>query len=147
MGVPPYCTMRQLQLCIVARDSQTYLGDEDLVAGGEAGGYPLAVLVEGAGADGQDLGLVQLLDRALREEDARGSLGLGLYPLDQDAVEEGSNGLDGLDRGRLFAQVISRVRRSGAGKTTYHCGGGRRIDAGSRRRGARLEEKSWREEW
>lgn len=79
----------------------TYLRDEDLVAGLHAGGYPLAVLVKGARADGQDLGLVEVLHGALGEDDARGSLGLGLYPLDQDAVEKGSNGLDGLDRGRL----------------------------------------------
>ena len=76
------------------RDRETYLGDQDLVAIGNAHGKTLAILVEGTGADGENLGLVLLLDTALREEDTRGSLGLGLDALDQDAVQEGSEGLD-----------------------------------------------------
>lgn len=72
----------------------TYLRNENLVTGGDAHGETLAVLVEGTGANGENLGLVLLLDTALREEDAGGGLGLGLDALDQDAVEEGSKALD-----------------------------------------------------
>lgn len=79
----------------------TELRDQDLVARGNTHRQTLAVLVEGTGADGENLGLVLLLDTALREEDTRGSLGLGLDALDQDAVQEGGEGLD-VTEGRLF---------------------------------------------
>lgn len=72
----------------------TYLGDEDLVAGSDTHGDTLAVTVNKTGADSEDLSLVLLLDSSLGEEDAGGSLGLGLDALDQDAVQEGSKGLD-----------------------------------------------------
>lgn len=72
----------------------TYHGDQDLVTGGNTHGHALAITVEGTGADGENLGLVLLLDAALREEDTGGSLGLGLDALDQDAVHEGSKALD-----------------------------------------------------
>lgn len=72
----------------------TYLGDEDLVTSGNAHGETLAFLVEETGANSEDMGLVLLLDGRLREEDTGGSLGLGLDALDQDAVQEGGEGLD-----------------------------------------------------
>ena len=76
------------------RAIQTYLRDQDTVAGGDAHGEALAVLVEDTGANSEDLGLVLLLDAALGQEDTGGSLGLGLDALDQDAVQEGSKVLD-----------------------------------------------------
>lgn len=79
-----------------------YLGDQDAVALADAHGQAVALLVEQAGADGEDLGLVELLDARLGEEDAAGSLGLGLDALDQDAVEEGREGADGANRSGLF---------------------------------------------
>jgi hypothetical protein len=82
----------------------TELGDQDLVAGLHADGNALALLVVRAGADSQDLGLVQLLDGSLGQEDAGGGLSLGLEALHQDAVEERGKGADGLE-GRLSAMV------------------------------------------
>ena len=74
----------------------TELGDQDLVAGLDGGSNALAIAVEGTGANGENLGLVELLDGRLGEKDAAGGLGLGLDALDQDAVEQGSERLDGL---------------------------------------------------
>lgn len=77
------------------------LGDQDLVARLNADGDAVAGLVECAGADSEDLGLVELLDGGLGQEDAGGGLGLGLEALDEHAVEEGGEGADGLE-GRLL---------------------------------------------
>lgn len=74
----------------------TELGDQDLVADLDGGSNALAITVEGTGANGENLGLVELLDGRLGEEDATGGLGLGLDALDQDAVEQGNERLDGL---------------------------------------------------
>jgi hypothetical protein len=76
------------------KPDKTYLRNENLVTSGNAHGKSLAVTVDGAGANGQNLGLVLLLDAALREEDTGGSLGLGLDALDEDTVQEGSEVLD-----------------------------------------------------
>lgn len=83
------------------------MGDQDAVAGSDAHRGPLAVLVQAAGADGEDLGLVELLDARLGQEDAAGGLGLGLDALDQDAVQEGDEGADGLERGGLNGDKVS----------------------------------------
>jgi len=85
-----------------------YRGDQDPVAGLHAHGQPLALLVQGAGADGEDLGLVELLDARLGQEDAGRGLGLGLDALDQDAVQERHERLDGSDGGGLFLQEERR---------------------------------------
>lgn len=82
----------------------TYLRNQNLVAGLHAGGDALAILIECAGADGEDLCLVELLNGAVGEEDASCSLGLGLDALDEDAVEEGRDAADRLD-GRLAFSV------------------------------------------
>jgi hypothetical protein len=63
--------------------------------------HDLALLVETARANGQDSRLVQLLDGRLWEEDAAGGLGFGLDALDEDAVQERRQGLDGLESGGL----------------------------------------------
>jgi hypothetical protein len=70
------------------------LRNEDLVTGVDTHGDTLAVAVKETGANGEDLGLVLLLDGSLGEEDTGGSLGLGLDALNQDAVQEGGEGLD-----------------------------------------------------
>lgn len=80
----------------------TYLRDKDAVASVDTHGETLAVLVEGTGANGENLGLVEVLNGGLGEEDAGGSLGLGLDALDEDAVKEGDEGLDGADGGGLW---------------------------------------------
>jgi hypothetical protein len=85
----------------------TELGNEDLVTGLDAQRYPLAVLVVEAGADGEDLALVELLDGAVGEEDAGGGLGLGLHALHQNAVEERCEGLDVLEHGLMEGEGVS----------------------------------------
>lgn len=82
------------------------LGNQDLVAGLDAQRNALAILVLETGADGEDLALVELLDGAVGEEDAGGGLGLGLHALHEDAVEEGSEGLDVLEH-RLGGLMVS----------------------------------------
>ena len=88
--------------------SLAYLRNQDLVASRHAHAYPLALLVQSAGSYCQNLGLVEVLDRAVGQENASGSLGLGLDPLDQDAVEEGSQRLDGFDRDVRLKQPSAR---------------------------------------
>ena len=78
------------------------LGDEDAVASADAHGDALAVAGEGAGADGKHLGLIQLLDAGLGQEDAAGGLGLGLDPLHQHPVQQRHQRLDRADGGGLF---------------------------------------------
>lgn len=74
----------------------TKLGDQNLVARLDRRSNALSIAVKGTGANSQNLGLVELLDGGLGEEDTAGGLGLGLDALDEDAVEEGCEGLDGL---------------------------------------------------
>ena len=86
----------------------TYLGDQHAVAVLNTHRQPLALAVERAGADGQDLALVELLDARLGEEDARGGLGLGLDALHEHAVEQGDESLDGAERGGLVdTRIVS----------------------------------------
>ena len=58
-------------------------------------------------SNSEDLGLVELLDAGLGQEDAAGSLGLGLDALDEDTVKEGSKSSDGLDGGGLQRNNVS----------------------------------------
>lgn len=89
----------------------TYLGDEDLVTSGDAHGETIAILVEETGANSENMGLILLLDGSLREEDTGGSLGLGLDALDQDAVQEGGEGLD-VAEDRLKDDMLVHCRRN-----------------------------------
>lgn len=75
--------------------ARTYRGDQDTVANGDAHGQSVSLLVHSPRANSQNLGLIQLLDAGLGKEDAAGSLGLGLDALDEDAVQERSEGSDG----------------------------------------------------
>jgi hypothetical protein len=72
-------------------------GNQDLVALPDAHGQAVPGLVEAAGADGQDAGLVEFLDGGFGEEEPAGSFGVGFDALDEDAVEEGGEGADGFD--------------------------------------------------
>lgn len=65
----------------------TILRDQDAIASRDRDGNTFPVLVEPAGADGEHLGLVQLLDARLRQEDAACCFRLGLHALHEDAVE------------------------------------------------------------
>jgi hypothetical protein len=69
-----------------------YLRNQDLVTRLHTGGNPLTLLVKSTRANSQHLGLVQLLDSRLGEEDAARGLSLRLDALDKDAVEERGNG-------------------------------------------------------
>ena len=64
-----------------------------------------AIAVNGTRANSENLGNVLLLDAALREEDTRGGLGLGLDALDQDTVEKGSEALD-VTENRLYSKAV-----------------------------------------
>jgi hypothetical protein len=90
----------QAQLLLTNLDgASAELRNQHLVTRLYAGSDALSILVKGAGADGEDLGFVELLDGRLGEEDAGCGLGFGLDALDEDAVEEGRNAADGLDCG------------------------------------------------
>lgn len=81
-----------------------YLGNQHSVANSNAHGDALAITVQATGSNGQNLGLVELLDAGLGQEDAAGGLGLGLDALDEHAVQERSEGTDGADS-RLWLHV------------------------------------------
>lgn len=75
----------------------THLRDQNAVARLHRDLHPLALFIESAGAHGEDLGLGQLLDGRLWEEDSRGGLCFSLDALDEDAVEERRKRLDGAE--------------------------------------------------
>jgi len=106
--VPEQCVLLLADLDGAAAE----LRNQDLVAGLDAERNALAVLVVEAGADGEDLALVELLDGAVGEEDARGGLGLGLHALHEDAVEERCEGLDVLEEG-LVGSIVVRLEVGG----------------------------------
>lgn len=77
----------------------TYLRNQHLITRLHAGRDPLSLLINRARAHGQHLRLVEVLDGGLGQENAACGLGLGLYALHQDAVEERGDGADGLEGG------------------------------------------------
>ena len=90
----------QAQLLISNLDRRpAILRNQNLVAWLHAGCNALSVLVNGAGADGDDFCFVELLDGGLGEEDASCGFGFGLDALNEDAVEKGGDAADGLDCG------------------------------------------------
>lgn len=94
----------QCELLLADLDgAATELRNQNLVASLDAQRNALAILVVEAGADGEDLALVELLDGAIGEEDAGGGLGLGLHALHENAVEERCKGLDVLEEGLVEA--------------------------------------------
>src|SRR5699024_9017347 len=68
------------------------LGEDDLVADLDVHGDALALVVEAAGADGDDLALLGLLLRGVRDDQAGGRGLLGLERLDDDTILEGLDG-------------------------------------------------------
>jgi len=98
----------QCELLLADLDGATAeLGNQNLVTGLDAQRNALAILVVEAGADGEDLALVELLDGAIGEEDASGGLGLSLHALHEDAIEERCKGLDVLEHGLVESIVVS----------------------------------------
>jgi len=102
----------QLLLANLNRAS-AILRDEHLIADADAGLDALAILVVSAGADGDDLCFVELLDGGLGEEDTRGGFGFGLEALDEDAVEERGDGADGFDGGHFGGLGKGRTDEGG----------------------------------
>lgn len=106
---PQWCHLlavtEQVVLLLARLDGRaTKLGNQHSVADSNAHGDALAITVQATGSNGKDLGLVELLDAGLGQEDAAGGLGLGLDALDEHAVQEGSESTDGAD-GRLWLYV------------------------------------------
>lgn len=106
--VPEQCVLLLADLDGAA----TELRNQDLVAGLDAERNALAILVVEAGANGEDLALVELLDGAVGEEDASGGLSLGLHALHEDAVEKRCKGLDVLEHG-LVESIVVRLEVGG----------------------------------
>ena len=86
---------------------ETYLGDQNAVTSADAHRDTLAVAVNCTGTNSENLSLVLLLDAALRKEDARGGLSLGLDTLDEHAVQERRKVLDAAEE-RLANPVYIR---------------------------------------
>jgi hypothetical protein len=80
----------------------TYLWNQDLISRLHTTLYPLALLIQAPRAHRQNFRLVQFLHAGLGEENATCRFGLGFYALDEHAVEERREGLDGFESGRLF---------------------------------------------
>jgi hypothetical protein len=100
-GVDLLVIPEQAQLLLTNLDrAATKLRNENLVANLHARGDPLSIAVICTRANGNHLGLVELLNGGLRQEDTSRSLSLWLDALHKDAVKEGRNGADRLD-GRL----------------------------------------------
>lgn len=75
-------------ICYPNRTPQTNRRNQNVVTSTNAHGDLVAIPVVSTGADSENLGNVLLLDAALGEEYARGSLRLGLDTLDQHPVEK-----------------------------------------------------------
>ena len=97
----------------------TKLRNQNLVTGLDGRLDALSIAVKGAGANGENFGFVEFLDCGFGEEDAAGGFGLGFDALDQDAVEEGCEGLDGFGGdGGLVG--LSDVCALGETERVYH---------------------------
>lgn len=81
---------------------EAYLGNQNTVTLGHTHGHAVSIFAQGAGSNGENLAFIELLDAGLWQKDAASSLGLGLDALDQNAVQERDEGLDGSDRGSLY---------------------------------------------
>lgn len=98
-----YTSVTQYNPIPQPRQQATHLRNQHLVARSHVHGDLVAILVQSTRSNSEDLGLVDFLHAALREEDTGGGLGLRLDALDQDTVQERSKVLDvakGLDRAR-----------------------------------------------
>lgn len=82
-----------------AIQNPTYLRNQDLVTNVHAHGHAISLLIKRARPDGKYLGLVQVLDGALGEEDSGRGLALGFHSLDKDAVQEGREALNVAESG------------------------------------------------
>lgn len=83
------------------RDS-SYLRNQHTVTLSYTHRHANAIFAQGTGSNGEDLGLIELFDTGLGQEDAAGRFSLGLDALDEDAVQQGNEGLYRSDRGSLY---------------------------------------------
>src|SRR5674476_1231783 len=79
----------EVLIAVVLDLGAAVLAVDDLVADGNVERNAVAVVVDAAGTDRQDLALLGLLLGGVRDHEARGSGLLGLAGLDDDAVFEG----------------------------------------------------------
>lgn len=77
------------------------LRNQHAVALVDTHGQTLAIFVKAAGPDSQNLGLVELLDAGLGEEETARGLGLGFDALHEHTVQQGDEGLDRAEGGGL----------------------------------------------
>lgn len=78
--------------------------DQHTVAGPDTGSTVDTLAVDESWTDGENVGFVQLLNILLGDVDTRSGFCLGLDTLDEHAVKERDNGLDGLETGgHLYA--------------------------------------------
>lgn len=80
----------------------TVLGDQNLISWLHGDLNSLSISVQRSRSNSQHLGLVQVFDCALGQENATGCLSLGFYALNKHAVEEGRDGADGFEEGGHF---------------------------------------------
>src|SRR6266516_2953202 len=106
----------------------------------------VAVVVEAAGADGDDGALLWLLLRGIRNDDARGSRRLGFVRLDHEAVLErfdadlgGGHGESPL-LGSICPMAMPCCRRGGQPVTSWHSNA---VSANSQRRGSFAHENAY----
>lgn len=109
----------------ICAPGSTHRRNQHPIAGLDGDVDALAVLIGVAGADGEHTRLAQLLDRALRQEDSRRSLDVGLDALHQDAVQQRRQRLDVAEGGGLVAGLAAEWWECEAGKRgrggVYHC--------------------------
>jgi hypothetical protein len=86
--------LNQSRTPILIKLRRTYLRNQNLITTSNAHGNLISISVSGARTNGQNGGLVDLLDGTLGKEDAAGGLGFGLEALDEDAVQKGDEVLD-----------------------------------------------------
>lgn len=96
--------------CLLARvRGITYLGNQNTITLLHTHWYPLSILIETTGTNGQDLCFVEFLNGAFGQEDARCCLCLGLYSLHEDSVKEGHERADGFQGCSLSEHDVSRL--------------------------------------
>ena len=79
----------------------TYLRNQHLIPRRHARRNPLPLLIQPPRPYSKHLRLIKLFDAALRQKDTTCGFCLGFYALHEDAVEEGGEGFDGFEGGRL----------------------------------------------
>lgn len=88
---------------------KTYLRNQNTITLLHTHRYPLSILIETTGTNGQDLCFIEFLNGAFGQEDARCCLCLGFYSLNEDSVKEGHERADGFQGCSLSEHHVSRL--------------------------------------